>query len=110
MRISSLLTLPLLMLLACSDPPNVGGTCMAPAKGSDDGLTCDTAIPAGYCTKPCATAGSTSECPEGSVCDEFSGGAALSCVKICQQQADCRLDLECIGTSGSRLKGCKIKP
>lgn len=38
-----------------------------------------------YCTKSCATKGSTSECPEESVCDTVAGTAVnVTCVKICK--------------------------
>ncbi len=95
------------ILAGCSDRPNVGGACTATG-GCDQGLTCDVAVVGGYCTKSCTTQGATSGCPEGSVCDQF-GGSALSCAKICQNQSDCRVDLECNGTSGSSAKICKIK-
>jgi hypothetical protein len=102
------LLLGLILLPAgCSDPPNVGGACTATA-GCDPSLTCDVAITGGYCTKACATQGSTSECPEGSVCDEF-GGNALSCAQVCRVQTDCRPELECNGTTGSSVKICKVK-
>jgi hypothetical protein len=92
---------------SCSDPPNVGSTCTATA-GCDQGLTCDIAVPGGYCTKACTTQGSTSECPEGSVCDQF-GGNGLSCARVCGLQSDCRPDMECNGTTGSSVKICKVK-
>lgn len=93
---------------ACSAPPNVGATCTA-TDGCDEGLTCDTGIPGGYCTAACTTSGSTSECPEESVCDSVAGNA-VTCVKICKSDADCRSDLGCNGVSGSNLKACKPKP
>lgn len=111
MRHTLALALLLLLLLTllpagCSDPPNVGNTCTATA-GCDEGLTCDIAVAGGYCTKTCATQGSTSECPEGSLCDMFESG--LSCAKICGVQTDCRPELECNGTTGSSVKICKVK-
>jgi len=103
---------PLLLILfaaACSDdPPNVGGTCTAMDE-CDEGLTCDTTVPAGYCTTTCTTSGSTSECPESSVCDAIAG-TAVTCVKICKTGADCRADQDCNGVSGSNVKACKPKP
>jgi hypothetical protein len=105
----ALLLLGLFAWIGCSsDPPNISGTCTAPAQGCDEGLTCDTDVAGGYCTKTCTTAGSTAGCPDGSICDTLSG-TALSCVKLCSQQADCRSDLECNGVSGSSAKACKIK-
>ena len=98
-----------LALTACGDdPPNVGGTCTATG-GCDEGLQCDTTVPGGYCTKPCTASGSTSECPEESVCDSVAG-TAITCVKICKTADDCRADQDCNGVSGSNLKACKPKP
>lgn len=90
------------------DPPNVGGTCAA-MDDCDDGLTCDTGAAGGYCTKSCTMPGSTSECPDESVCDAVVG-TAMSCVKICTASADCRTDQDCNGISGSNIKACKPKP
>ncbi len=98
-----------LILVACGgDPPNVGATCTANG-GCDEGLTCDTTVPAGYCTKSCATPGSTAECPEASICDAVAG-TAMNCVKSCKTSADCRADQDCNGVSGSNTKACKPKP
>ena len=94
------------MLAACGGPPNVGSTCTA-AKDCDSSLTCSTAIPGGYCTKTCTTPGSTSECPEDSVCDSVSG-IGNTCVKVCKTTSDCgRTDLGCNGVSSSNVKACK---
>jgi hypothetical protein len=102
------LTLLVMILASCSDdPPNVGGACTA-TDGCDEALTCDTAVPGGYCTTACTTSGSTTQCPDGAVCDAV-GGAALTCVKVCQTQTDCRADQDCNGTSGSNIKACKPK-
>lgn len=99
----------ILLVAACSsDPPNIGATCTA-SDGCDEELTCNTAIPSGYCSKPCTTAGSTSECPDDSICDAISG-SAVACVKICVTSADCRIDLDCNGVSNSNIKACKPKP
>lgn len=103
-------TLALLALLAaaaCGGPPNVAGTCAANAD-CDEGLTCDTTVPGGYCTAACTTSGSTDGCPEESICDAISG-SALTCVKICKTADDCRSDLDCNGVSGSNIKACKPK-
>jgi len=104
-----LLTIVLLALTGCGeDQLNVGGTCTA-TEGCDEGLTCDTAVPAGYCTTSCTTSGATDECPEGSVCDSVAG-SDVNCVKICEKSDDCRSDQDCNGVSGSNLKACKPKP
>lgn len=104
-------TLPLLVILivaACgSDPPNVGATCTA-SGGCDEGLTCDTTVTAGYCTKTCTMPGKTTECPEESVCDAVAG-TAMACVKICKTSADCRTDQDCNGVTGTNIKACKPK-
>lgn len=95
---------------ACSsNPPNVGAICAADAGGCDQGLRCDTSVDGGYCTSPCTTAGSTSDCPEGSICASIVGGAGTECAKTCTVQGDCRADLECNGTTGSDIKVCKPK-
>jgi hypothetical protein len=97
------------LLAACGDdPPNVAGTCTA-TDGCDEGLTCNTTIPNGYCTVACTVAGSTDDCPDGAVCDAVSG-SALTCVKTCKGAGDCRADLDCNGVSGSNIKACKPKP
>lgn len=105
----TLLTIVLLAFTACGDDvPNVGGTCTA-TEGCDEGLSCDTSVPAGYCTTSCTTSGSTDQCPEDSVCDTVAG-TTLTCVKICQNGADCRSDQDCNGVSGTNIKACKPKP
>ena len=94
---------------ACGgDPPNVGATCTA-GDGCDEGLTCDSSVPGGYCTKACTTSGSTDQCPEAAVCDTVAG-AAMNCVKICKTATDCRADQDCKGVSGTNIKACKPKP
>ncbi len=104
----SLLLIVVSAASACGgDPPNVGGTCTA-SDGCDEGLTCDTTVPGGYCTTPCTTSGSTAQCPEESVCDSVAG-AAVTCVRICKTSEDCRPDQDCNGVSGSNLKACKPK-
>lgn len=96
-------------LLSCSDPPpNVGGACTA-SGGCDEGLTCNTTVPGGYCTASCTTSGSTDQCPEESVCDAIAG-TAVTCVKICKTGDDCRADQDCNGVSGTNVKACKPKP
>ena len=107
-RTSTLCALLLATALGCGDdPPNIGATCTATG-GCDEGLTCNTTVTGGYCTQTCTTSGSTSECPEGAVCDSVAG-AAISCVKICKSSADCRADQDCNGVSSSNVKACKPK-
>jgi hypothetical protein len=96
-----------LLLAGCSDRPNVGASCTA-MEGCDDGLTCELSVAGGYCTRSCTSAGSEDQCPEGSVCDNLSG-LALTCVRICQLQTDCRPEYECNGTTNASVKVCKIK-
>jgi hypothetical protein len=89
------------------DEDRVGANC-----GGDStcakGLTCDLAIPGGYCTKPCTLTGQTNECPGGAICDTVEG-ARTECVRICQTTADCNAPLECNGVSKSNIKACKPK-
>ena len=102
-------TAVVILASACGgDPPNVGATCTA-GGGCDEGLTCDSSVPGGYCTKACTTSGSTAQCPEESVCDAVAG-AAMNCVKICKTGTDCRPDQDCNGVSGTNIKACKPKP
>jgi hypothetical protein len=97
-----------MLIVACGgDPPNVGSACTA-TDGCDEELMCDTTVPAGYCTKACTMAGSTSECPEESICDAVAG-TAMECVKTCKTSADCRTDQDCNGVTGSNIKACKPK-
>jgi len=92
----------------CGKAPNVGAACTA-SGGCDQGLTCDTQIDGGYCTKACNTPGSTSECPDESLCASISGAPGTECGKVCTVQSDCRPDLECNGITGSSIKVCKPK-
>lgn len=95
-----------LAIASCGSPPDVGSQCTS-ANDCDSPLTCSTAIPGGYCTQSCTTAGSASGCPEDSICDSVSG-IGNTCVKICKVTADCgRADLGCNGVSSSNVKACK---
>jgi hypothetical protein len=98
-----------LTTLGCAaDAPNVGGECSFYGGGCNEGLKCLATYPGGYCTQACATPGSTSECPEGAVCDKFSD-TAITCAKMCKTAEDCRLDLDCLAASGSSYRTCKLK-
>ncbi len=106
-------TLPVVFLLtallACGDdPPNVGAACTANGGACDKGLTCNTALAGGYCTVACTTTGTTSGCPEGSICDSVTG-AGTTCVRVCKTSSDCRSGIDCNGVSGSNVKACKPK-
>ena len=92
---------------ACGGDLNVGDTCTA-SDGCDDGLTCDTTVGGGYCTRDCTEPGQVAECPDGAVCDELAG-QAMRCVRRCEVQSDCRPDLSCNGITGSTFKACKPK-
>ena len=99
-----------LALLACADPraAKLGIACTANADCAE-GQTCQTGAPMGYCTQPCQTAGSTSECPSGGLCTDVTlGGATMRiCARICQNQSDCRTGYQCNGVSGSSVKSCR---
>ena len=107
MRCAVLVALLCGALIGCADEPNVGATCTATA-GCDEGLTCETSVPGGYCTQACSTPGEVSDCPDGAICDAI-GGQAMACVKICMIQSDCRDDQQCSGTTGGSTKACKPK-
>jgi len=95
------------LLAACGGELNVGAACGS-SGGCDDGLTCDTDVVGGYCTRDCTQPGQVAECPDGSICDELAG-QAMRCVKLCEIQSDCRADLSCNGVTGSSFKACKPK-
>ena len=92
-------------LAACGTDLNVGDTCTQTG-GCDDGLTCDTGVAGGYCTRACTQPGQVAECRDGAICDQLPG-QAMACVKLCEVQSDCRADLACSGITGSSLKACK---
>ncbi|KYF85871.1 hypothetical protein BE18_01775, partial [Sorangium cellulosum] len=55
----------------------------------------------------CEDEGADGECEDGAVCGKPDDSAALECLKVCVEQADCPADQECNGISGSSLKGCR---
>lgn len=73
----------------------------------DNGQTCYTAAPGGYCTNGCFVEGSDEDCPAGSVCSNTSLG--LVCARLCTDQGDCREEYECNGVSRSDAKVCAPK-
>lgn len=104
----AMLALALVSLAGCgSDAPNIGSACSG--FQCDEGLTCNLNVSGGYCTKTCVTAGSTSECPEGSVCDDSTGLQGIYCLKICQTGTDCDPTQDCNGIAGSNIKACHPK-
>lgn len=73
----------------------------------DDGQTCYTAAPGGYCTSGCSVEGSDEDCPEQTVCASTTFG--LVCARLCSAQSDCREAYECNGVSRSDAKVCRPK-
>lgn len=73
----------------------------------DNGQTCFTSAPGGYCSKGCSIEGSNADCPGGSVCAQ--NAELLLCSNTCQSQGDCRADYECNGVTGSDAKACRPK-
>ncbi|WP_437947449.1 hypothetical protein WME98_42855 [Sorangium sp. So ce296] len=57
----------------------------------------------------CEDEGADGECEDGAVCGKPDDSAALECLKVCVEQADCPADQECNGISGSDIKGCRPK-
>jgi len=62
----------------------------------------------GYCTVACAATGTTSGCPEGSICDAVSG-AGPTCVRVCKTSSDWRTGLDCNGVSGKQRQGSQAE-
>jgi hypothetical protein len=94
-----------------SDPPNLGEACTFNGAECTDGLACFATVPGGYCSQACTTAGSTAECPEGSVCGELAStanGKIIACLKICKVASGCRQDIPCSSLSGTDFKVCKF--
>lgn len=57
----------------------------------------------------CETPGAENECVDGAVCDKQVNGA-VSCLKLCTDQADCAANENCNGVSdGSDRKACHPK-
>src|SRR5262245_53047007 len=101
--------LVLVFAIGCSSTPNVGESCGVNRPVCDEELSCSSSVPGGYCTTACATPGSTSQCPDGSVCDN-APPLGLSCLRICEDLGDCgRDDVTCTGVPESNLKACKPK-
>lgn len=94
-----------LALSACGGT-SVGTACTV-NDDCDDGQTCYTTTPGGYCSKGCSQEGESKECPGGTVCAAHSG--TLLCSTTCQDKSDCRPEYECNGVTGSSVKVCRAK-
>jgi hypothetical protein len=81
-----------LALTGCSTVA-VGVPCESRADCASS-LDCVTS-PGGFCTRGCAEAGATTECPEGTVCVYF-GDSRLQCAPYCTTTDDCRINYECV--------------
>jgi len=57
----------------------------------------------------CDTAGATTECADGAICTNDSGGGTFTCRKTCTEQAQCASGENCNGISGSSAKSCQPK-
>ena len=96
-----------LAALACGGgggPHDVAGAC-----ADDDDCAfgeCYTASDPGYCTAECENEGSTSECPEDTVCKRIEGGDPR-CLLVCEDDGDCPDNSDCNPISESDLKGCE---
>ena len=99
--------LAVVLVIGCSNDTSVGETCGVNRPVCDESLSCSSSVPGGYCTTACSSPGSTSQCPEGSVCDD-APRLGLSCLRICDELADCgRDDVTCSAVTDSDLKACK---
>lgn len=98
----ALLTLVVMVVAACGRAPeSVGLPCHADAECGGGGITCQQSFPAGYCSKPCATVGSASECDGFSVCGRVNG--ALLCLQRCAASQGCRLTYACLTVAPSSM-------
>ncbi len=102
--------LPFLIVSICvglfSCGGSVGQSCKADTD-CDNGQTCLTSAPEGYCTKGCSLEGSVIDCPRDTVCAAHAG--RLYCSALCTQQSDCRAGYECNGVGASQEKACRPK-
>lgn len=105
-----------LLLVACPGPTtpeptpdrDVGAACTEDAQ-CKDGLTCDTRLPGGVCTKACTMAG---ECPTASQCVNLTysvSGTLMSeprCVKECSELVTCRSGWRCVRAEPEPFSVC----
>ena len=97
----------MLVAIGCSSGPNVGDMCGFNRPVCDQSLSCISSVSGGYCTTTCASRGSTSECPENSVCED-TPPLGLLCLRICSAPEDCgRTDVTCTAVPNTNLKACK---
>lgn len=94
------------LVVAGCGTSTVGLACTT-ADDCDNGQTCFTDTPGGYCSSTCQQEGTDEECPGGSVCAAHSG--RLLCSTVCETKEDCRADYECNGITGSSIKACRPK-
>jgi hypothetical protein len=86
---------------------NVGRECGATAPNCDESLSCSSSVLGGYCTTACATPGSTSQCPDGSICDD-TPELGISCLRLCDDFGDCERDgVACVPVTDSDRMACK---
>ena len=100
------LVLVLLVALAgCRASEDIGNSC-----DDDDDCSfgeCFTDSDPGYCTALCETEGSTSECPEDTVCKNIQGGPSR-CILSCTEDQACPSNSECNDVpSSDGEKGCE---
>lgn len=105
MKRTFLLSLALSFFAACGTT-SVGLECTTNDQ-CDNGQTCYTNAPGGYCTRGCFTEGTDQDCPSGSICT--ASGLGLICANTCGSQGDCRDEYECNGVSGTDVKSCRLK-
>ena len=95
-------------LLSCQGN-TVGVGCTSDSE-CDRGQSCFTnGFPGGYCTKGCTHEGTTTECPNGTICARTSvlSSSTLFCGIWCKGDGECRGgQYTCAATAGSEQKAC----
>ncbi len=86
-----------LLASGCGDPPSlVGEPCQTDDHcGTEAGLalTCEHAVPGGYCTLIGCDPEVTTSCPKGSIC--VAQGDSTACLRSCETVLDCREVIAC---------------
>lgn len=100
----------------CSNP-GVGNACDVD-EDCETG-TCYVGPGGGYCTTPCENEGSTSECPEDTVCKPIQGGPRR-CLLICGSESACAGGAceddtcpnasTCVAISNTDVRACEPNP